>query len=250
MEMDKRGFDPRAYWEQRLRAHPDLRGVGHRRFSVMYNEIMYQVAAENLSMALTKAQITVAGKSILDIGPGLGHFVRRYLEWGAARVTGVDITQVSVDELRRKYPDQHFICADISAPALVVGDVYDLVCAINVVFHILEDHLFQRAIGNMSERVKPGGALLIVDSFMSSHWLHARHARSRGLRSYMPILKENGFVEYSIYPMYYVMSRAVALWLFERPQVMRALPEVERWMRAHVPIQWSSMQYLIARRPS
>lgn len=194
-------FTPQSYWETRLKNRPNLRGTGHRQFSVEYNEAMYRVATERLRVALDSAQIDLIGKRVLDVGPGLGYFVQRYIDWGVGHVTGIDITQISVQTLSRAFPQHMFVQGDISSETLPLVGEYDLVSAIGVVYHILDDRKFKKAIENRCMRVRRGGHLILVDSFRESLLPTARHARLRSLKYYTPILHQYAFRVLDIRPM-------------------------------------------------
>ena len=245
-------FGTRLYWETRLRHRPDLRGTGHRQFSVAYNAAMYQVATERLRAALASAKISLSGARILDVGAGLGYFVKQYTDWGAAHVTGLDITEISVRELRRAFPQHEFIQADISADDLVLPADYDLISAISVLFHILDDRKFERAVENMCVRVKPGGHLIWVDAFREPLFLTARHTRLRGLKHYLPILECHAFRLLTICPMYYLMGRGLLPFVGPRllswQPILNLLLKLEHSLGPRLRSNLDGPKFLIAER--
>lgn len=246
------GFDPQAYWETRLRTRPDLRGTGHRGFSVGYNREMYEVATDRLRDALTKAGISLAGKRVLDVGAGLGYFVERYVEWGAAQVTGVDITQASVETLRRRYPAHTFVQADISSAELTLAGDYDLVFAISVLYHIVDEHRFERALAHLCSRVGPGGHLVLVDAFRKPLFPTATHTRLRPLEAYGSVLDRFRFKVVALEPMYFLMGRTfvpvVGSRLLSWPPVLRRLLRLERSLGTRLRSTRKGLKFLIARR--
>ena len=250
MPTDK--YEPQSYWTQRLASHPDLRGTGQHRYSVDYNEAMYQISAENLQAALAAAQVDLMGKAVLDIGPGMGYFVGRYIEWGARHVTGVDITQVSVENLQRTFPTHHFIQADISDESYRFTEQYDLVSAISVIYHIVDDDRFRCALANMCQSVRPGGHLLISDAFRRTPGFTAQHARWRSLDRYAPVLEEYRLQVVAVRPMYFFMSRtyipAVGPLLLNRAAVVRLLLKAERWMSRTAHPDSGYLRFMVARR--
>jgi len=250
--MPRDSYEPQAYWTKRLVSHPDLSGTGHRRFSVDYNDAMYQIATENLQAALGAAQVDLKGAQVLDIGPGLGYFVGRYVEWGARHITGVDITQVSVQSLQRQFPAHDFYQADIGDETFQVNAQFDYVSAISVVYHIVDELHFQRALANMCQSVRPGGYLLISDAFRRAWQLTAAHARWRSLDHYTPILAEHNLAVVAVRPMYFFMSRTYIPGLgplvLNLPVVVRLLLRAERRMRHTAPPQSGYLRYMIAHR--
>ena len=246
------GFDPEAYWETRLRTRPDLRGTGHRGFSVAYNREMYAVATDRLRDALSKAGISLAGTRVLDVGAGLGYFVECYVEWGAAQVTGVDITQASVETLRRRYPAHTFVQADISSPELSLPGDYDLVFAISILYHIVDEQRFERALAHLCSRVRPGGHLVLVDSFHKPLFPTAPHTRLRALEAYVSVLDRFGFRVVALKPMYFLMGRAfvpvVGPKVLSWPLVLRRLLQLERSLGTRLRSNLNGLKILIALR--
>ena len=75
------------------------------------------------------------GKSILDVGCGLGWFAE-YLSWKFVNVkyTGVDISPLLIEQAQKLYPHQQFMCADIVEDQLPNHDI--VVC--NGIFYLLQ----------------------------------------------------------------------------------------------------------------
>jgi len=246
------GFDPKAYWENHLRNRPGLMATGHRQFSMAYNEAMYQIATERLQSALTQARIELTGRRILDVGAGFGYFIQKYLSWGAARITGVDLAEISIQELQHTFPQQEFFQADISEENLPIPGNYDLVSAISMIFHIVDDLRFEQALKNMCQRVKPGGHLIIVDAFHRVWLPTARHARLRHLGAYQPILRERGLEIRVIYPMYYLMGQTfvprIGPLLLNQPGMLRVVMAQERRWGSQSQPKLGWLNFLIAQR--
>lgn len=245
-------YDPKTYWERHLRSRPALMATGHRQFSLAYNEAMYAIATERLQQALAAAGIDLTGKRVLDIGAGFGYFVQKYLDWGAERVTGVDLTEVSVQALRQQFPGHAFFQADISDPALSIPGPYDLVSAISMIFHIVDEARFRQALTNMARLVEPGGYLLIVDAFRPAWMPTARHAKLRDLSAYRPILEREGFTDLRLSPMYYLMGQTfvpvLGPFLLNRSWMIRWLAAHDRQRGAGPQPKPGWLNYLIARR--
>ena len=54
-------YEPRQFWEQRLREHFDLRGTGETGLSLAYNRACYALRREVLERALREAHVALAG---------------------------------------------------------------------------------------------------------------------------------------------------------------------------------------------
>jgi SAM-dependent methyltransferase len=245
-------YTPKSYFERRLSIWKDLRGTGHRRFSLAYNQAMYQAAADRLQQVLQHAGIDLAGRRVLDLGAGLGYFVQKYLDWGAGAVTAVDITQVSVDHLHQVFPDQEVVLADIADPQLALPQHYDLVAAISMIFHITDDVQFRQALHNMCACVRPGGALLIVDAFTKPILPNTRYVRLRPLSAYQAILAKRGLRQVSLTPMYYVLGRSwipiLVPALLRWQPALRLWVHLDRWLETHSRSNLDGLKYLLAVR--
>lgn len=245
-------FDPASYWEARLGRTPNLRGTGHRRFSLDYNRLMYRVATRNLLHALESVGVSLTNKTVLDIGPGFGYFVREYLDWGASQVTGIELTAAGCQTLRGRFPEHEFVQGDISDVGSDLLGTFDLVSAISVVYHIVDDGRFERALNNMCSCVRPEGHLLVVDSFQTRLFPSARHARMRSLRSYDRILTQHGLKVEMVSPMYYFMGRTLVPVLgpaiLGNPRVARFIAGIEAWLSSRVRHNAGGLKYMIARK--
>ena len=150
-------YDPQKYWEDRLKSRYDLTGVGNIVFDKKYNEYLYKLQLSVLKKALKKYKISLHGKTVLDIGCGTGFFSAFYHK-SLAQITGIDITTTSIESLRKSFPDGKFITMDISAELTANKEYFenrfDLVNMLNVIFHIVDDAKFERALENLADMLK------------------------------------------------------------------------------------------------
>ena len=73
--------------------------------------------------------------SVLDVGCGLGHFCRVFMESGVERVLGIDGDYL--DRSKLLIPESHFQSVDLSAP-FDLGEEFDLVISLEVAEHLPE----------------------------------------------------------------------------------------------------------------
>lgn len=142
----KSNFDPADYWEKRLAANTNLRGTGHRAFSPEYNQWIYQSQRDCLDQLIRKYNIQFAGRNILDIGSGFGYYIDFFLEKSPLSISGIDITQTSINYLSQKYSGLSFYKLDISESIASISDrKYEFISAISVLIHIVDDNKFVAA---------------------------------------------------------------------------------------------------------
>jgi 2-polyprenyl-3-methyl-5-hydroxy-6-metoxy-1,4-benzoquinol methylase len=206
-------YDPEEYWENRILARPNLQATGHHKFDLNYNSWMYQTQMDCLDELIQRWGIRVNGKQVLDIGSGTGFFIDYYINREAGSVTGVDITKASIEYLREKYPESTFRIADISDSAIAIKKDFDIISAMGILYHIVEDKRFEQALINISGLLRPGGYLFITDSFNKSLLPSAQHARLRALEDYIPILESAQITILEILPLYYYSNRTFVPWL-------------------------------------
>jgi SAM-dependent methyltransferase len=221
-------FDPRQYWEARLREHYSLAGVGYLRLGRRYNAWMYRVRGEVFDRTLQrigkreegggkKGRSSLLpppsslawwnGRDVLDVGSGTGFYIDRWLRAGA-RVTGLDLTDVAVDELARAFPGARFVRADIGATRGVPLEPasFEAASAMDVLFHIVDDTAYAQAFVNLASVLKPGGWLLWSDNFLRHATERVTHQASRSLDESVRCVEAAGFEIVDRVPMFVLMN--------------------------------------------
>jgi len=105
---------------------------------------------------------------VLDVGSGTGHWVDFYLDvYLAKSVTAVEFVPQMAEFLRGKYaarPEVTVLQSDIAAEPLPAR-AFDIVNAIGVMFHIVNDDLWRQAIVRLLGSLKPEGLMLVGGDF-------------------------------------------------------------------------------------
>ncbi|MGV7223495.1 MAG: class I SAM-dependent methyltransferase [Nitrospinales bacterium] len=202
-------YKPDAYWEDRLSERFNLSGVGHISFSEFYNRWIYKAKLRVLKKAFHENGINVCDKTVCDIGCGTGFFVDFYSRNNVKELLGIDIAQISVENLKSKYPQYNFLKSDISTSASLstVNQRFDIVNIFDVLYHIKDDASFNKAISNISSLVGPGDFILITDMYGDCDIDIADHVRFRGSDTYREVLQNNDISIISAYPVYYLLNR-------------------------------------------
>lgn len=111
---------------------------------------------------LVNRRLSLTDARVLDIGTGAGHWIDFYRALGATHVHGIDVSKAAVDAVRRRY-------AGCDGVSVAVGDAargfdgqdYDVINAIGVLFHIVDDAAWEAALANIVAALKPGGLLIV-----------------------------------------------------------------------------------------
>ncbi len=178
-------------------------------FSGYYNKFLYKAKIRALKKALSSQQIDIHDKTICDMGCGLGFFVDFYHLQGAKDILGVDITNISIENLKRKYPKYDFVKEDISS-SLVVSKInrkFDILNAFDVLFHIKDDKEFRQAVTNISDLTKDNGFIFISDLCGSKSIDVAEHVKFRSRQIYETTLEKNSVRIITVFPIYCLLNR-------------------------------------------
>lgn len=181
-------------WKNKSDAAPD---AGHLSYS---NPVEDAVVYPLYRQMIADLKIKVDGE-VLDVGAGSGRWVRFFLQhYRPRRMTGADYTLASVELLKKWFPagsagttELDFHHADITDPCLDLGRRFDLINIANVLFHIPEQDLFNRAMANLARHVAPNGMIVTTEylprTSMRTDWMLVRDrysfeqaANSVGLR--------------------------------------------------------------------
>ncbi len=105
---------------------------------------------------------------VLDVGSGTGHWVEFYLDVYLAKVvTAVEFVPQMAEYLREKFaarPEVTILQADVATDPLPARE-FDVVNAIGVMFHIVNDDLWRQAVGRLLGSLKPDGLMLVGGDF-------------------------------------------------------------------------------------
>ncbi len=196
-------YEPREFWEDRLSRQFDLRGTGETGLSLAYNRACYALRREVLTAALAGVGFDPRGRRVLDVGCGTGYFVEYYLERGAD-VTGLDLTETSVERLRASFPAARFVRADVGDG--VPGGGFDLVNVFDVLFHVTDDARWEAALRNLANALAPGGLLAVTDTFVDAADAES-HNRPRSLGRYERTLASLGLERVALRPTAVLLNR-------------------------------------------
>jgi SAM-dependent methyltransferase len=221
-----------AYWDRRLDEHWGPHGVGCLVYGRRYNSWLYKIRRAVFERILRRFDIHPAEAAVLDIGCGTGFYIEQWRKAGVGALTGLDIAEVSVRRLGRQYRDVAFLRWDISeGPLPLAPSTFDVVSAFDVLFHIVNNDAYRRALENIHAVLKRDGYLFYSDTFL--HWgekTYSSYWKGRTLASVEEVLHECGFRVVARLPMFVLMNAPVD----------SRSPRVERlWERAMWPVRRS-----------
>ena len=203
-------FDPRGYWEERLSRQYTLGGVGYLGLAESYNAWMYRVRREVFVREVRRLPVSPPALRVLDVGSGTGFYVDCWHEVEAGSVTGSDLTDVAVENLRRAHPGDVFARFDVGGDESPFGDQrFDAVSMMDVLFHIVDDERFRRAFRTVLDLLAPGGYLLFSDNFLHGEAVRIPHQASRSLAEIEAAVADAGFEILRRRPVFHLMNAPV-----------------------------------------
>jgi len=151
------------YWDQRARDFAGrgagLRAVCSYGMPAFYNGYIHLTQ----ELALAPHLRVAAGTEVLDLGCGIGRWSRKLARRGA-RVVGVDLSESMIGEARRRSAGSRIDYRVADVRALDLGRTFDVVLAVTVLQHILDDGEFARAAKNVARHVAPGGRAVLLEA--------------------------------------------------------------------------------------
>ena len=112
--------------------------------------------------------ISIKNYNLLDIGSGSGHWIDFYLSLGFSQAIGVDVSLSSVKFLKNKYESNNKVNIVHGSFTEVVENFqigFNIINAIGVMFHIVDDSKWEKAIQSVSKRLKDNGLFIIGGHF-------------------------------------------------------------------------------------
>lgn len=213
-------FDVASYWESRLARQFNLAGVGYLSLGETYNRHMYRLRRWRLAKRLSELGLSARGKRVLDLGAGTGYFVEFWSEQLPGRLEALDITETAVARLTEKFPDVTVHKADISAPGLTLPGTFDLISAFDLLFHIVDDEAFARAVDFIARQLAPGGyAVLTVGYTKSTPPQPSTHYHARTEAEYAAAFARAGLELVTAEPLFVTMNAPLDPTRVEDPEL-------------------------------
>jgi Methyltransferase domain len=134
----------------------------------LHSRFHYNCVENSIIRALLRCDVKQR-PAVFDLGSGAGHWIDFYLDaFGASAVCGLDISKVCAAALRTKYARADRVSildGDISAKSFRLDRKFDIVNAIGVVFHIVDDALWLQALINMKDLLNDDGLIVVGGEF-------------------------------------------------------------------------------------
>lgn len=163
------------YWGALHAAADDLGVVGYPTLPAAFNRYVYANAAAGVLRGLRRAGVGIAGHTVLDVGSGTGFWIDLWLRHGASRVAGSDLVPTAIARLCDRFPACTFAVADIAEARPFPEATFDVVTAMSVLHHIVDEGLFRRALANLAAQIAETGRIVVLDPLVvRKRWMPAQ----------------------------------------------------------------------------
>jgi 2-polyprenyl-3-methyl-5-hydroxy-6-metoxy-1,4-benzoquinol methylase len=207
-------YDNDAYWST---LHKDQRGqltaVGYRALGEGYNRATYKIRLAVLMRLLRNVTGGDLPRNLLENAVGVGAYARLWAALGIRHWVGTDISSDAIELMRTQSPQATFVQVDLADegyPTKITGH-FDLVTAIDVLYHITDDARFEQALKNLASKVKPSGLLIVSDIFGPRRIQTAEHVVRRPLEQYAAVLSSCGLQAVDRMPVFGVLGDPLRL---------------------------------------
>ena len=180
------------FWDQRHREKGDGSSGGSVSLGEQGNHAFYAIRAGQL-LDLAGGSSARAPMDVLDAGCGKGIFARAMTESGY-RVTAFDPSEAAIthcQRLARLGDRENYSVATMTS--FRPTRLFDLVYAIDVLFHIMNDGEWEDSVRTLCGWVRFGGRIALVDSDHQQARQWARYQKTRPPQSYGKIFADCGF---------------------------------------------------------
>lgn len=170
-----------AYWTRHHRRYAgNILAVGRGNTTIEENRREYATASEQFKQLVSQDfPDNRSSISVLDCGYGHGHYARACHALGVGKYVGVDFASETKPDLG---PSFTFAKQDLSVP-FDLGQKFDLVICIDVIFHVVDDAKFQIVLQNI--RRHAGNKIYITSLFRT--YVAKPYVKHRPLEAFAPL---------------------------------------------------------------
>ncbi|SKA86236.1 Glycosyl transferase 4-like [Caloramator quimbayensis] len=154
----------KKYWNDRYGKKFTIESSGYMGLGEIYNKYIYKSKIDVLNHLKDKILNGYENKNLLELGPGTGYFTNYFMNNNIGAYYGIDISEVSINNLRDKFKKGNFFTGDITNINSYPKDLkYDLIFSASVLLHMTDDEMLKNVINNISLNLKEEGYFIEID---------------------------------------------------------------------------------------
>ena len=209
--MQDEAYQPRDYWSALVEGTGSLANVGQPALGRAYNCWAYRFRLRALERALRGTDLPAS--RLFEAAYGEGFYLAYWKARGVRQVAGVDISQAAWEAAKERFPGFDLRHGDLTQPDVFDGlGRFDVVTAIDVLYHITDDDKWAAALGHVADLVDERGILVTTDKYPLRE-IHQRfpHVRRRPLSMWNEALAARGLEVRSITPVFVLMDDPITV---------------------------------------
>ena len=174
---------------------------------------LYRLRRLNAARLLRKYKLP-PNPRIFELGSGGGYWVDFFRHLEPKLFIGSDLSKTAVQRLSEQYRDYEFVTMTPLEEAwsrIQSRGPYDLTLAIDVLYHLTDDKIWEHSLNQLCMNTAVSGLLLIADYFYEQpadrpSKIHVKH---RKMQNYLDVLDKHEFKVEAIQPIFYFLNRIV-----------------------------------------
>jgi len=179
--------NPEEFWNTRHQSTDEWRSGGDKGLSIASNKSFYFHRLGLLVSLMDEFQFNDRLR-ILDAGCGKG-WLSDLLSSIGHEVTGIDTSQTAIDICRR-HRSGRFVRVPLHDFSDVAG--FDVIVLLDVMFHILDDLIWERSLRNLAANLRSNGIMIIADTPVTTRQISGNYIVYRPLTQYEKVLTPSG----------------------------------------------------------
>ncbi len=203
--MGTSAYDPRSYWNALVTGDGRLSNVGQPALGV-YSSYAYRSRLRSLKKALEG--VDLGQMKVFEAAFGEGFYLAYRQSQRVPVVAGMDISEAATGAANAKFPQYDLRCGDLSCKSdFAELGRFDVVTAIDVLYHIVDDKRWEQALRNLLSLVDDNGYFLFSDKVpRQGTYQRFPHVRRRCLSMWDRVLSDAGFTIRRLIPVFVFMD--------------------------------------------
>ncbi|MFC1739681.1 class I SAM-dependent methyltransferase [Planctomycetota bacterium] len=177
----------KKYWNDRISSKGRYTSIGQVSLPEVINKYRKESLFRNINGALEKLDFSLSGKRVLDAGCGTGIYSEFYLQKGM-KVFGIDFSEEAIAKIKEVNMPGHYQVSSLSKIPFD-SSFFDLTHCFSVLYHIVDDSEWQKALKELCRVTRKNGLLLLRIEWIDYEKQISFYLKYRSKSKYLKILE-------------------------------------------------------------